>query len=129
MESVNYLGQATSLLGLASYLSTYYKGCGLSQGWFPDINTNATANNTGFYTRQGYLIRNPNPKGRFYCAIPMRHILGFVNDYSKVNYGMRDTLQLMRKDDNDALFRTEAAGAGKVVCLNSVVCTDCSTKR
>ena len=29
--------------------------------------------------------------------------------------GMRDTLQLIRKDDNDALFRTAAAGAGKVV--------------
>ena len=28
---------------------------------------------------------------------------------------MRDTLQLIRKDDNDALFRTNAAGAGKVV--------------
>ena len=28
---------------------------------------------------------------------------------------MRDTLQLIRKDDNDALFRTKAAGAGKVV--------------
>ena len=28
---------------------------------------------------------------------------------------MRDTLQLIRKDDNDALFHTVAAGAGKVV--------------
>ena len=28
---------------------------------------------------------------------------------------MRDTLQLIRKDDNDALFRTAATGAGKVV--------------
>ena len=28
---------------------------------------------------------------------------------------MRDTLQLIRIDDNDALFRTAAAGAGNVV--------------
>ena len=28
---------------------------------------------------------------------------------------MQDTLQMIRKDDNDALFRTNAAGAGKVV--------------
>ena len=28
---------------------------------------------------------------------------------------MRDTLQLIRKDDYDALFRTASAGAGKVV--------------
>ena len=112
VEHVNYPGQATSFLGLASYSSTYYKGCGLAQGWFPDINTNAAANNAGFYTRQGYLIRNPDPNSSFQCAIPVRHIFGFVDDYSKVTYGMRDTLQLIR---NDALFRTAAAGAGKVV--------------
>ena len=29
--------------------------------------------------------------------------------------GMRDTLQLIRKDDNDALFRTTAAGAEVVL--------------
>ena len=45
----------------------------------------------------------------------MRHIFGFVDDYSKVTYGMRDALQLIRKDDNHALFRTAGAGAGKVV--------------
>ena len=28
---------------------------------------------------------------------------------------MRDTLQFIRKEDNDALVRTEAAGAGNVV--------------
>ena len=45
----------------------------------------------------------------------MRRIFCFVDDYSKMTYGMRDTLQLIRKDDNDALFRTAAGGAGKVV--------------
>ena len=35
--------------------------------------------------------------------------------YSNVTYGMRDTLQLIRKDNTDALFRTSAAGIGKVV--------------
>ena len=38
-----------------------------------------------------------------------------MDDYLKVTYGMRDTLQLIREDDNDALLRTAAAGAGKVV--------------
>ena len=74
MEHVNYPGQATTLLGLASYSADYYKGCGLAQGWFPDINTNAAVNNTGFYTRQGYLTQKPNPKGSFQYAIPMKHI-------------------------------------------------------
>ena len=43
------------------------------------------------------------------------HIYCFVDDFSKVTYGMRDRLQLIRKDDNDDLFHTAAAGAGKVV--------------
>ena len=99
VEHVNYPGHATSL-GLASYSSTYYKGCGLAQGWFLDINTTPMQLVITFYTRQGYLIRNPNPKGSFQYAIPMRHIFGFVDDYSKATYRMRDTLQLIRKDDN-----------------------------
>ena len=45
VEHVNYPGQATSLLGLASYSSDYSKGCGLIQGWSPDINANAAVAN------------------------------------------------------------------------------------
>ena len=74
VEHVNYPDQATSLLGLASYSTTLPNGCGLTQGWYPDTNTNAAVNNGGFNTRQGYLIRLPNPKGSFQCAITMRHI-------------------------------------------------------
>ena len=44
----------------------------------------------------------------------MRHIFGFTDDYKKVTYGMRYTLQVIHKDDNDALFRTADAGAGRV---------------
>ena len=115
VEHVNYSGQATSLLGLATYSPDYSKECGLIQGRIADINVNAAAANTGFAVRQLFLIQNPDPKGSFQCAIPMRHIFGFTDDYTKVTYGMRDTLQLICKDDNDALFRTAAAGAGKLV--------------
>ena len=115
MEHVNYPGQAITLLGLASYSADYYEGCGLAQGWFPDINTNAALSNTGSYTRLGYLIQKPNPKGSFPYAIPIKHIFGFMDDYTKVTYGMRDTLQLIRKGDDDSLFRIAAAGVGKVV--------------
>ena len=64
--------------------------------------------------RHQSLIRKPDPKGSFQYAIPMRHIFGFMDDYSKVTYGMRDTLQLIRINDDDALFRTAAAGVGRV---------------
>ena len=86
-----YPGQATSLLGLASYSTRYSKGCGLAQGWYPDTSADAALTNTGFIVRHGYLLEKPNPKGRFQGAIPMRHIFGFLDDYSKVTYGMRDT--------------------------------------
>ena len=50
----------------------------------------------------------------------MRHIFGFKDDYTKVTYGMRDTLQLIRKDDADALFRAAAAYVlERLYCLNS----------
>ena len=45
----------------------------------------------------------------------MKHIFGFMDDYTRVTYGMRDTLQLIRKGVDDSLFRTAAGGVGKVV--------------
>ena len=33
-----------------------------------------------------------------------------MDDYAKVSYGMRDTLQLIRKGDDDSLFCIAAAG-------------------
>ena len=66
VEHVNYPGHATSLLGLASYSSDYQRGCRLTQGWLPDTGFTADLSaNDGFKTRQGYLIKTPNPKGRF----------------------------------------------------------------
>ena len=60
------------------------------------------------------MIKTPNPEGSFQCAIPMQHIFSFMDDNTKVTYGMRDTLQLIRKDDDDALFHTAATNVGKV---------------
>ena len=112
VQHVNYPGQAAPLLGMASYLTTYTKGCGLAQGWYPDTKTTAADGNVVFTIRQKYLVQKPDPKGSFRCTIPMKHIFDFMDDYSKVTYGMRDTLQLIRKDDDDALFRTRTAAAG-----------------
>ena len=59
--------------------------------------------------------RYANLNCSFQCAIPTRNLFGFVDDYSKVTYGMRDTLQLIHKDDNDALVHAAGVAAGKVV--------------
>ena len=98
--------------------------------WTPDINADAADANTGFVIRLRFLIQSSDPKGSFQYAIPRRHVFGFADDYTKVTYGMRDTLQLIRRDDNDALFRAAAAGAGKVVLSKfALVVPICSTKR
>ena len=74
LEHVNYLGHATSLLCLASYSTAYSNGCGLAQGWYSYmlIQYGVLDINAGFKTRQGYLIRLPDPKGSFQCAIPIK---------------------------------------------------------
>ena len=38
----------------------------------------------------------------------------FCEDYDKIVYGLKHGLTLVRKTDDDAMFRGEAAGAGKV---------------
>ena len=116
VEHVNYPGHAASFLGLASYSVEYHKGCGLAQGRYPDTSTAAALTNSGFAVCQEILLQRMDPKGSFQCAIiPMKHIFGFMDDYTKMTYGMRDTLQLICKGNDDALFRIAHAGVGKVV--------------
>ena len=44
----------------------------------------------------------------------MKHIFGFCEDYDRIVYGLKHNLTLVRKTDDDAIFRGAAAGAGKV---------------
>ena len=44
----------------------------------------------------------------------MKHIFGFCEDCDKIVYGLKHNLTLVRKTDDDAIFRGAAAGAGKV---------------
>ena len=44
----------------------------------------------------------------------MKHIFGVCEDYIKIVYGLKHSLTLVRKTDDDAFFRGAAAGAGKV---------------
>ena len=61
--------------------------------------------NPGFGARHGYLIKSPDPKGTFSFRIPFKHIFGFAEDYDKIVYGFRHVLTLVRKSDDDAIFR------------------------
>ena len=44
----------------------------------------------------------------------MENLSWFVEDYDKVVYGMRHKLTLVRKADDDALFKAQNQDAGKV---------------
>src|SRR5688572_3412074 len=95
---------------------------GLNQLWCKDTHaTAALADNTGFAVRQAYLIRKPTTKGTFSFIVPLSHIFGFCEDYDKIVYGLKHTLTLVRKSDDDAIFgapgadaAATAAAAGKV---------------
>ena len=92
----------------------------MNQFWFKDRSAVARiANNQGFAVRQAYLIQKPTAKGKFSFVIPLKHIFGYCDDYDKVGYGFKHTLTLVRKTDDDAIFRaaTNVSGdhaAGKV---------------
>ena len=43
----------------------------------------------------------------------MKHIFGFCENYDKIVYGLKHSLTLVRKTDDDAIFRGATAGAGK----------------
>ena len=115
IESIFYPGQGTTMLGLLKYPDDFSKSQGLNQFWYKDTNPEAhLTRNVGFGIRQQYLIQTPDPKGTFSFRVPLKHIFGFCEDYDKVIYGLKQTLTLVRKSDSDAIFRANAAAAGKV---------------
>ena len=65
-------------------------------------------------TRQSYLVQAPTDKGTFSFRIPLKHIFGFCEDYDRIVYGLKHTLTLVQRSDDDAIFRDAAAAAGKV---------------
>ena len=114
-ESLNYPGQATTMLGLLKYPNDFSKAQGLNQLWYKDTETTVVkADNNGFAAKHAFLIQSPTVKGTFSFRIPMKRIFGFCEDYDKIVYGSKHNLTLVRKTDDDAIFRLAAAGAGKV---------------
>ena len=115
IESLNYSGQATIMLGLLKYPDDFSKVQGLNQLWYKDTAaTAAKADNNGYGARHAYLIQLPTVKGTFSFRIPMKNIFGFCENYDKIVYGLKHSLTLVRKTDDDAIFRGAAAGVGKV---------------
>ena len=116
IEKVNYVGYATTMLGLLKYTEDFGRSKGLNQSWYKD-STNAPNNqNTGFWIRHTHLFNNLDEnKGTFSFRIPLKHIFGFCEDYDKVVYGFKHTLSLTRTHEHDAIFRAGGVDAGKIV--------------
>ena len=122
IEVLQNPGQATTMLGLLKYPDDFSKSQGLNQLWLKDENTGSAVfddndpnYNNGFYERHKYIIGLPQPKGTFSFKIPLKHFLGFCEDYKKVLYGMQQRLTLTRTSDNNAIFRANGVVAGKIV--------------
>ena len=95
---------------ILKYPDAFSKSVGLNQLWYKDTGTTASiANNKGFKVRHSYLIASPVPKGIFSFRIPLKHIFGFCEGYDKIVYGLKQTLTLVRKSNDDAIFRDNAA--------------------
>jgi hypothetical protein len=79
-------------------------GEGMNMCWYKDTGKTAADINEGFKSRRNLIITKPNPIGSFSFAIPMSHLFGFCEDYTKVIYGVKQSLILSRQADSDAIF-------------------------
>ena len=115
IESLNHPGQATTMLGLLKYSKSYP---GLASCWEPDTNAEIAAN-TGFEKRKAYIFNATaaaHVNGSFSIPLNADHFSGFAEDFGKVVYGMRHSLQLNRKaNDNDAIFKAAGVDPSKIV--------------
>ena len=67
IESLNYPGQAPTMLGLLKDPDDFSKAPGLKQLWYKDTATTAAkADNNGFAARHTYLIHSPIAQGTFF---------------------------------------------------------------
>ena len=120
IEVLQNPGHATTMLGMLKYPDDFTKSQGLNQVWAPDTEegTPVVGNNEGFKMRQNYIINMPegnDNKGNFNFKIPLKHFLGFCEDYKKILYGMQQRLTLTRTGYDNAIFKGNAAAGGAAV--------------
>ena len=120
IEVLQNPGHATTMLGLLKYPDDFTKSQGLNQVWAPDkeVGTPTVGDNEGFKMRQNYIINMPegnDNKGKFNFKIPLKHFLGFCEDYKKILYGMQQRLTLTRTRDDNAILKGQNAAGNAVV--------------
>ena len=119
IEVLQNPGHATTILGMLKFPDDFSKSQGLNQCWIKDTGEgNAVVGgdnpNEGFKLRRNYIINMPTTRGNFCFKIPLKHFLGFCEDYKKILYGMQQRLTLTRTSDDNAIFRANGVDVGKV---------------
>ena len=119
IEVLQNPGHATTILGMLKFPDDFSKSQGLNQCWIKDTgegNTVVDGNNPndGFKLRRNYIINMPASRGHFCFKIPLKHFLGFCEDYKKILYGMQQRLTLTRTGNDNAIFRDNGVDVGKV---------------
>ena len=119
IEVLQNPGHATTILGMLKFPDDFSKSQGLNQCWIKDTgegNTVVDGNNSndGFKLRRNYIINMPASRGHFCFKIPLKHFLGFCEDYKKILYGMQQRLTLTRTGNDNAIFRDNGVDVGKV---------------
>ena len=119
IEVLQNPGHATTMLGMLKFPDDFSKSQGLNQCWIKDTGEGNTVvdgdnPNEGFKLRRNYIINMPTTRGHFCFKIPLKHFLGFCEDYKKILYGMQQRLTLTRTSDDNAIFRANDVDVGKV---------------
>ncbi|XP_065642777.1 uncharacterized protein LOC136074391 [Hydra vulgaris] len=115
LKTINHPGIAATMLGMLKYPNDFQLAQGLHELWYKDTATTAVlADNLGFALRQAYITQKPTTKGIFLICIPLRHIFGFCDDYDKVIFGFKHTITLVRKTNNDAIFKLATVADARV---------------
>ena len=121
IEVLQNPGHASTMLGVLKYPDDFNKSQGLNQLWVKDENKgNAVIDDTqadynhGYFIKHKYIIGDPLPNGTFSFKIPLKHFLGFCEDYKKVLYGMQQRLTLTRTGNDNAIFRANGVAVGKI---------------
>ena len=124
IEVLQNPGHATTMLGLLKYPDDFTKSQGLNQVWAPDTGEGTPIDgNEGFRKRREYIINmvdgNDN-KGKFNFKIPLKHFLGFCEDYKKILYGMQQRLTLTRTGYNNAILKGQNAAGNAALADGSI---------
>ena len=82
------------------------------QFWSPET-SDGVFGGRAFARRKDHNIEKSDPHGSFSFAIELENLFGFCEDYDKVVYGMRHKLTLVRKSNDDAIFKIAATAEGK----------------